>query len=1136
MRGSRILTLSLALALAACSDSLVEIPPEPEVPREVPRVLALAGADLEVLEGSRVQLDGHTSRALADPEALQLTWSQVGGPSVLLTNPSAAAPAFVAPTAPAELVFQLRASAGDAEEALDQVIVKVVEGGLRPPFYLEGPPDVEVQPGERVLFTVEPFGAARDDVTVRARAFCDTNVDPVVNGREVSIDAPESLPCAVLLDAELDGRRSATVARVLWPEGTPAVSSLRLERPVVVEPGQDFVVGLSSRTEEAALVAWPAGGDDRALAAAARGSLVSISAPLVAGRLFFGSEARVGAVSSGVKFFAIDVNEGKANRAPQASGGLDRKVAPGGAFRIDTSGSSDPDGDPLTVRVEQVLGAQAEPGDDPDVFTAPDSPGVLLFHVIAHDERVFSSPVSVRVDVEEDLENLPPVVDVQGERFVTPGSNFTLSLEGAVDPDSGFIDRYRISQDSADDVILLDEPVDEFEKTLTAGAAGDVYHFRLSAFDEQGLQGQADVTVTVELAGPYVDFSRGFEDGDGTDARPFLNLTDAIVVAERHQLPELRLGAGVQLPFAGDLPPGLDLHGGWAFTDGAWAESATRTELHVSTGGIGVDGGQLRFIDLVLDAPDAILRLSADAALTDSGVTEGPLHVGAMVTTTEGATASLTRVTALSVAPVEDGSEVPALVAVADSQLRVEESVVTAGPGGVRVGVLCDGAVLDVRDSEVSGGSQATESIGIDADDCDLQIIGSRVASGDGALAVALDAQESALLVDSESTIEALAATATTAVGVRFESVAASGTLAGSVQAGDALSPAGTASGVLALSSRLQLDTLDVVARGADRAEGVVLGGDQLTLREVDVDVDGLESSGLVLEDVSAASLLGGVISASGGSARGVELRASTGARLVDLTLTATGTVDATAVAGSNAVSTTLERVDARAVAPIATGVIVRGATLTDARADAAGDEAHGLRMVDPDEAAILIRVRALARGVTTGTGAVIDGPLDAQAVFVLARGASAVGLETRAPATLVHVTALSDGSGLRAGGSGATLDVVNSAVSGAQVAWEIAPGAPAFSSATGVAFEGAALIRDEQGDVTDPGLLGGLGCVGCLAAAVSALVDEEGLLVDGANDLVDRGDLAQTLDFDLDGGARPLGNAPDLGADERDE
>jgi uncharacterized repeat protein (TIGR01451 family) len=76
------------------------------------------------------------------------------------------------------------------------------------------------------------------------------------------------------------------------------------------------------------------------------------------------------------------------NRLPVANAGTSQTVAPGTAVTLDGSGSSDPDGDPLTYGWTQVGGTAVTLSDPAAVnptFTAPSTPGVLTFTLTVTD-------------------------------------------------------------------------------------------------------------------------------------------------------------------------------------------------------------------------------------------------------------------------------------------------------------------------------------------------------------------------------------------------------------------------------------------------------------------------------------------------------------------------------------------------------------------------------------------------------------------------------------------------------------------------------------------------------------------------------------------------------------------------------
>ncbi len=89
--------------------------------------VAKAGPDQTVVEETPVTLDGTTSDG--GGSILSFEWTQVSGPSVLLSQPLTATPTFVAPAVeldPLQLVFELVVTRGDVAAA-DEVVITVVD-------------------------------------------------------------------------------------------------------------------------------------------------------------------------------------------------------------------------------------------------------------------------------------------------------------------------------------------------------------------------------------------------------------------------------------------------------------------------------------------------------------------------------------------------------------------------------------------------------------------------------------------------------------------------------------------------------------------------------------------------------------------------------------------------------------------------------------------------------------------------------------------------------------------------------------------------------------------------------------------------------------------------------------------------
>ena len=612
-------TLHLLVALAVLGqlgclfgcDGAV-LPPAPPVPTEVPgpvEVVALAGADLAVMQGDLVVLDAHASRALVGE--VDLSWSQREGSAVLLTNPSAPNPSFIAPLAPARLVFQLAAEVNGIVD-VDEVTVEVTDQApaVRAAGFLELAGDDSAQPGEDVSFDIRLLGAGSATLSPTMRCHDDDSGAIRVEDLHLLATLPASLPCVIVIDAEDDGGRSlARAARVFWPSGTAIPPAPIVHVPAVAATGDTIDITLHGATGTSSV----ASADGQLPPTPLFGTEARVTLPRHPGHAIVAIESRLANASSGVQHlpFAFSSLVGSALPTPIPSPEL--VVAPGERFRI-TRPVGPAVATTATWGLRQVIGPAAAmvPGDG-TVFIAPATSGVLLFHASLDDGRSATRPQSVRVVVREQRINAPPTLPRVADLFVEPGADFV--LDGSlVSDETGYIERITFSQDENDEETLLPNAVTVEALRLTAGAHGSRYHLRMVVRDEGGMETVGVVVITVENAGPFVDPVTGNDvSGNGTQNAPFASIAAAIEVAKRHRFPTLRLATGVHRPLEGFVPPGLGLEGGWSRTEGAWRATGGQTVVPVGDDGVELSQGTFR--DLTLQLSSAPIEVLGPAVL-----------------------------------------------------------------------------------------------------------------------------------------------------------------------------------------------------------------------------------------------------------------------------------------------------------------------------------------------------------------------------------------------------------------------------------------------------------------------------------------------------------------------------------------
>ncbi|MBI2839770.1 MAG: IPT/TIG domain-containing protein [Acidobacteria bacterium] len=119
------------------------------------------------------------------------------------------------------------------------------------------------------------------------------------------------------------------------------------------------------------------------------------------------------------------------NRPPVAAAGNDQSVLVSASVALNGSGSSDPDGDPITYRWQQISGAAVSLNDSESAtpsFTAPSAAATLRFRLTVSD-GVLADSDDVEITVTAVVEDDDPIISRVTSRNWRPGSSAAISGE-----------------------------------------------------------------------------------------------------------------------------------------------------------------------------------------------------------------------------------------------------------------------------------------------------------------------------------------------------------------------------------------------------------------------------------------------------------------------------------------------------------------------------------------------------------------------------------------------------------------------------------------------------------------------------------------------------------------------------------
>lgn len=471
---ARFYHIAFLLATASCGDTLFPsgVPPLADEERLHLAPLANAGGDREVLRGYPVRLDARGSYHPAG-RSFSVTWEQVGGEPVLLSNVRDPTPYFAAPLDETKLSFKLVVDDG-AWRTTDTVHIYV----RRDPYRLT--PRVRAG-ADRVLGPSEVASPRTDDIAGTLAEGVIASWETVTPHAATPLNGASAYsgPAIYRLRGERDGLGSAPdyLLLHLYDEarhGSKAPSSA-LAAPVIVAPGEVFVVDAGASTDpngDALAFFWeqtrgePVLNPTRAAAAAS----LTLTAPVRPQEISLRVHVSDGLLSSTPAEVRVVVRAPEGNEPPTLAAGQDVRTRPQRTLVIDVDSAPmaglTVDLSPYSFMWQQTHGPAVElaheNGGRRAIFTTPLEPADFAFVVFATNGSVESNPAAWRVtSVPPENNDSPQVFVCASTLMPSPGQYVALTAQ-AIDPEGDALVGAEWSQP-------LDQTVDPLPELASGG-------------------------------------------------------------------------------------------------------------------------------------------------------------------------------------------------------------------------------------------------------------------------------------------------------------------------------------------------------------------------------------------------------------------------------------------------------------------------------------------------------------------------------------------------------------------------------------------------------------------------------------------------------------------------------------------
>ena len=441
--------------------------------------IANAGPLQSVARGDTVTLDASGSSDL-DGDSLTYSWSKITGPTLTLSDDTAASPTFTAPSELGALLFEVTVSDGQGGSSKSRVSVHIVN---QAPTANAGS-DVTADVGNTV--NLDASGSSdpdSDSLTYSWSQSADDAVAVTLTGADTATPSftapasPTTLNFTVTVSNDHGG--SATDDVTITVQGANQAPTASAGPDQSVNSGDTVTLDGSGSSDpdtgDTLIYSWFQTSGTTVSLSDANAVQPTFTAPSSAATLEFRLTVTDGRGGAATDYVTITVQQ--PNQAPTADAGPDQSVNRGAQVTLNGSGSSDLLNYSWSQDANNAVAVTlANPTGVSPTFTAPSSPTTLNFTLTVSD-----SALSATDDVTITVQNRAPTAHAGDDQRPASGATVTLDGSGSSDPEGDTL-TYNWEQ-------LLGSPVTLSDATAVSPTFTMPSHnvsFRLTVTDSHG--------------------------------------------------------------------------------------------------------------------------------------------------------------------------------------------------------------------------------------------------------------------------------------------------------------------------------------------------------------------------------------------------------------------------------------------------------------------------------------------------------------------------------------------------------------------------------------------------------------------------------------------------------------------------